>query len=398
MPKYSPEDIYLSELRPATQAIRGGYLSYAESHSEPLYLTSSFVFESARQAADRFNGSEPGNIYSRFTNPTVRIFEERLAGLECAESCVATSSGMAAVLAIIFTFLKSGDEIVCSRSVFGATLVMFNNLQKFGIRTRFVSQTDVGEWEAAVNASTKLLFLETPSNPLCEIGDIRNLAKISNRVGALLVVDNCLCTPALQVPLRLGADLVIHSATKYLDGQGRCIGGAICGAKALIQQVHANLRSAGFSMSPFNAWVFLKGLETLGIRMEAHSRNARTVAEWLSDHPSIQRVYYPGLISHPQYDLAAEQQSEFGGILSFSVRGARDEAWRLIDNTRLLSITANLGDTKTTITHPATTTHSRLTKEEKISAGISENLVRLSVGLEDVRDILNDLEIAFEAV
>ncbi|MCP3871512.1 MAG: O-succinylhomoserine sulfhydrylase [Gammaproteobacteria bacterium] len=383
----------------ATRAVRTGHEHTAENeNSEPIFATSSYVFESARQAAARFSGDEPGNIYSRFTNPTVRIFEERLAALEDGESCIATASGMSAILAICMGLLQAGDHIISSRSIFGTSVVLFTKyLSKLGIDTSFVSLTDISAWEAAIRPETRLLFLETPSNPLTEIADIQVLADLAHANGCLLVVDNCFCTPVLQKPLGMGADLVVHSATKYLDGQGRCVGGAVVGDSKIVgEEVFGFLRSAGPTMSPFNAWVFLKGLETLKIRMEAHSRNAMALAAWLYEQPSILRVHYPGLEDHPQYSLARRQQKAAGGVVSFEVKGGREQAWKLIDSTRLLSITANLGDTKTTITHPATTTHGRLSEQEKALAGISEGLIRVAVGLEDIHDLTNDLALGLE--
>lgn len=387
-------DDYEAEWGPATRAIRTGHARTPESeHSEPIFPTSSYVFSSAAEAAATFGGERKGNIYSRFTNPTVRTFEERLAGLEGGESCVATSSGMAAILTTCMGVLQAGDHMVSSASIFGSTVVLFNKyLARFGIETSYVSLTDLAAWEKAIKPNTKLLFIETPSNPLTEIGDIKALAELAHRKGCLLAVDNCFCTPILQKPLELGADIVIHSATKYLDGQGRCMGGAVVGdGKIVGEDVFGVLRTAGPTMSPFNAWVFLKGLETLKIRMAAHTENATALATWLEQHPGVERVYYPGLPSHPQYALAQAQQSGAGGILSFVVPGGREAAWRVIDSTRMLSITANLGDTKTTITHPATTTHGRLSDEERDFAGISQGLVRVAVGLEDIVDIQRDL-------
>ena len=375
-----------------TLAVRAGQVRSSEGEqSEAIFPTSSFTYNSAAQAAARFGGTEPGNIYSRFTNPTVRTFEERLAALEGGEQCVATSSGMAAILATCMGLLKAGDHVVCSRAVFGTTVVLLDNFfAKFGVETSYVSLTDYAGWEAAIRPETKLLLLETPSNPLVEVADIPRLAELAHRNDCLLAVDNCLSTPALQQPLKLGADIVIHSATKYIDGQGRALGGAVVGNKELMAQVYAFLRSAGPTMSPFNAWIFLKGLETLKLRMRAHSDNALQLAQWLEQQPGIKRVFYPGLASHPQHELAAQQQSGFGGIVAFEVAG-KEEAWRIIDATRIISITANLGDAKSTITHPATTTHGRLTPEQKSDAGISDGLVRISVGLEDVEDIKADL-------
>jgi O-succinylhomoserine sulfhydrylase len=376
-----------------TLALREGQLRTDEgAHGEPIFTTSSYVFDSAAQAAARFSGDEPGNIYSRFTNPTVRSFEQRLAAMEGAERCVATASGMAAILSTVMALLEAGDEIISSRSVFGTTNVLFEKyLQKFGIKTTFVSLTDMGQWEAAITSKTKLLFLETPSNPLCEVANVVHLAELAHNHGALLVVDNCFCTPALQRPLEFGADIALHSATKFLDGQGRCIGGAVCGRNELMEEVFGFLRSAGPTMSPFNAWVFLKGLETLSLRMQAHSANALRLADWLEQHVAVEKVFYAGLSSHPQHLLAREQQSAFGGVLSFRVKGGREQAWGVIDDTRFLSITGNLGDAKTTITHPATTTHGRLSDEAKAEAGISENLIRVAVGLEHIDDIKADL-------
>jgi O-succinylhomoserine sulfhydrylase len=378
----------------STRAIRTGHHRTPEGeHGEPIFPTSSFVFGSAAEAAARFSGDEPGNIYSRFTNPTVRNFEQRLAALEGGECCVATASGMAAILATCMGLLKSGDHIVSSQSVFGSTILLFNKyLSRFGIETSFVPLSDFEAWRRAIRPSTRLLFLETPSNPLTEVADISRLSELAHTSKCHLVVDNCFCTPALQLPLALGADIVIHSATKYLDGQGRCVGGAVVGGSELVgEEVHGVLRTAGPTMSPFNAWVFLKGLETLELRMRAHSRNAQLLAEWLEQHPGIERVYYPGLASHPQYELAQRQQSAPGSIVSFDLKGGLPAAWSLIDATRMLSITANLGDTKTTITHPATTTHGRLSDEQRTGAGIGRGLVRVAVGLENIEDIQRDL-------
>ncbi|WP_127477459.1 O-succinylhomoserine sulfhydrylase [Sulfurivermis fontis] len=377
-----------------TLAVRAGQVRTAEGeHSEPIFPTSSFRFDSAAQAAARFGGSEAGNIYSRFTNPTVRTFEQRLAALEGGERCVATSAGMAAILSTCMGLLKSGDHIVSSRAIFGSTVVLFDNFMgRFGVQASYVPLTDLAAWEAAIRPNTRLLFVETPSNPLTEVADIRALADIAHRHGCLLAVDNCFCTPALQQPLKLGADIVIHSATKYIDGQGRCLGGAVVGSEALVgKEVFGFLRTAGPTMSPFNAWVFLKGLETLKLRMQAHSANALALALWLEQQPQVARVYYPGLSSHPQHELASRQQKGYGGIVAFEVKGGREQAWAVIDATRMLSITANLGDAKSTITHPATTTHGRLSPEQKSEAGIGEGLIRISVGLEEVDDIKADL-------
>lgn len=383
-----------------TRAVRTGHRRTAEGeHDEPIFTTSSYVFASAAEAAARFSGEKPGNIYSRFTNPTVRTFEERLAALEGGEKCVATASGMAAILSTCLALLKSGDHIVSSRNVFGPTVLLFNNyLGRFGVETSYVSLTDYAAWDKAIKPNTRLLYLETPSNPLTEIADIARLAKLAHAKGCLLVVDNCFCTPALQLPLALGADIVIHSATKYLDGQGRCIGGAVVGdAERVGKDVYGFMRTCGPSLSPFNAWVFLKGLETLSLRMQAHCAQAQKLAEWLEQQPRVQRVYYPGLASHPQHVLAKQQQTGFGGIVSFELKGGKEPAWRLIDSTRLISITANLGDTKSTITHPATTTHGRLTPEQRAEAGISDGLIRVSVGLEDIGDLKRDLATGLQA-
>jgi len=378
----------------ATRAVRAGQVRTAEGeHSEPIFPTSSYVFGSAAEAAARFSGEDPGNIYSRFTNPTVRTFEDRLATLEGAECCVATSSGMAAILATCIGLLKSGDHIISSRSIFGTTTVLFTNfMAKLGIETTFVELSDLSAWKAAVRPETKLFFLETPSNPLTEIVDIKALSLIAHEHDCLLAVDNCFCTPALQQPIKLGADIVIHSATKFLDGQGRCVGGAVLGTKEIVgTDVYGFLRTAGPTMSAFNAWVFLKGLETLPLRMKAHSENALELARWLEQQDAVERVYYPGLESHPQYELAKQQQSGFGGLLSFELKGGKEAGWKLIDATQFISITANLGDTKTTITHPATTTHGRLTPEQKQEAGIADGLIRVAVGLEDIEDLKKDL-------
>ncbi len=377
-----------------TLAVRAGQVRTGEGEqSEPIFPTSSFTFESAAQAAARFGGEEPGNIYSRFTNPTVRTFEQRLAALEGGESCVATSSGMAAILSTCMGLLKAGDHIVSSRAVFGTTVVLFNNyLGKFGVETSYVPLTDYDAWEQAIRPNTRLLFLETPSNPLTEVADIRRLAELAHSRGCLLVVDNCFCTPALQQPLKLGADIVIHSATKYIDGQGRAMGGAVVGNAELVgNQVYGFLRSAGPTMSAFNAWIFLKGLETLKLRMRAHSDNALALAQWLEQQPGVKRVYHPGLSSHPQHALATAQQSGYGGIVSFELEGGKEQAWKVVDGTRVISITANLGDTKSTITHPASTTHGRLTPEQRLDAGIADGLLRISVGLEEVEDLKQDL-------
>jgi len=362
-------------------------------HSAAIHPTSSFVFHTAAEAAKVFSGEAPGNVYSRFTNPTVQAFEKRLAVMEGGESCIATASGMAAILTLCMSVLKAGDHLLVSKSVFGATINLFNNiLSRFGVAVSYVELASVEAWKAALRPETKLLFVETPSNPLAEIADIRALADLAHAHGALLAVDNCFLTPVLQQPLKLGADFVIHSATKYLDGQGRCVGGAVVGDSQKVgKDVLAFMRSAGPCMSPFNAWVFLKGLETLALRMRAHNESAQKLAEWLVQQPRVQRVFYAGLPSHPGHALAKSQQRGFGGVVSFEVAGGREAAWKLIDSTRLCSITANLGDTRTTITHPATTTHGRVTPEARAAAGITESLVRIAVGLEDFDDITADL-------
>ncbi|AFJ03602.1 O-succinylhomoserine sulfhydrylase [Methylophaga frappieri] len=379
----------------ATRAVRAGHQRTNEGeHAEPIFPTSSFVFDSAEQAAARFGGDEPGNIYSRFTNPTVRTFETRLAQLEGGESCVATASGMSAILSTFMSLCVSGDHIVSSRSIFGTTRVLFDKyLSRFGLHTDYVPLTDIAAWEQAIKPNTKMLFLETPSNPLNEIADLAALSALAKKHGCLLVVDNCFCTPALQLPLQLGADIVIHSATKYLDGQGRCIGGAVIGdAQTVGEEVYGFLRTAGPTMSAFNAWTFLKGLETLEIRMQTHSASAMHLAQWLSAHPKVNQVFYAGLPTHPQHLLAKRQQSAFGGIIAFEVKGGREAAWKTINATQWLSITANLGDTKTTITHPATTTHGRVSPEDRLASGITDGLIRLSVGLESVADIQAELQ------
>ncbi len=389
-----PQDSDCPELGFASLAVRAGQVRTAEGeNAEPIFTTSSFTYNSAAQAAARFAETEPGNIYSRFTNPTVRTFEQRLAALEGGAACVATASGMAAILATCLGLLQSGDHIVSAGNIFGSTVSLFSKyLRRCGITTTFVPLTDLDAWQAALRPETRLLFLETPSNPLTELADISALAELAHDHGALLAVDNCFCTPALQRPLALGADLVIHSATKYLDGQGRCLGGAVVGDERQVgKDILGFLRTAGPSMSPFNAWVFLKGLETLPIRMRAHCANAQRVAEWLELQPAVERVHYPGLPSHPQHALAGRQQRGYGGIVSFEVSGGRDAAWRVIDSTRLLSITANLGDAKSTVTHPASTTHGRLSQSERDRAGVREGLIRVSVGLEDCDDIVADL-------
>ncbi|MCE5387983.1 MAG: O-succinylhomoserine sulfhydrylase [Acidithiobacillus sp.] len=389
-----------SKLHPETLAIRTGiHRTQEQEHSEALFLTSSFVFDSAEEAADRFAGRAPGNIYARFTNPTLRTLEERLAAMEGAEDCVATASGMAACLTVCMGTLQAGDHIVASRSLFGTTIQLLQKiLGRFGVETSFVPLTDLDAWRAALRPNTRMLFLETPSNPLTEVGDLAALAELAHGHDALLVVDNCFCTPILQQPLAFGADLVLHSNTKYIDGQGRTLGGAICGSKALLEGPRNFVRTAGTSLSPFNAWVQYKGLETLALRMERHCANAAILAQWLQDRPEVEQVYYPGLADHPQADLVRKQQRLPGAILSFAVRGGQPAAWALMDQLTLFSRTANLGDAKSTITHPASTTHSRVSPEERSAAGIGDGLLRLSVGLEHVEDLRADLENAFCAL
>ncbi len=382
-----------ANLRGETLAVRAGQeRSQFGEHAEALYLTSSFVFDNAAQAAARFSGAEEGNVYSRFTNPTVTMFQTRLAALEGAEACVATASGMSAILATVMALLKAGDHVVAARGIFGASQQLFGTIMpRFGVNTTFVAGNDPADFRAASRPETKLVFIETPSNPLTEVYDIAALAAVAHAAGALLVVDNCFCSPALQRPLAFDADLVIHSATKYLDGQGRVLGGAVCGGKALVEEVFKFLRTAGPTLSPFNAWVILKGMETLKIRMQAQSANALELARRLEAHPAVARVFYPGLASHPQHALAMRQQASGGAIVAFEVEGGRDAAWRVIDQCRLLSITANLGDVKTTLTHPASTTHGRISPEARAESGITEGLLRVAVGLEAVDDIEADL-------
>jgi O-succinylhomoserine sulfhydrylase len=376
-----------------TLAVRAGqHRSPEGEHGEAMFLTSSYVFRSAADAAARFAGEVSGNVYSRYTNPTVRAFEERIAALEGAEQAVAPASGMAAILAIVMSQCSAGDHVLVSRSVFGSTISLFEKyLKRFGIEVDYPPLADLAAWEAAFKPNTKLLFVESPSNPLAELVDIAALAEIAHARKALLVVDNCFCTPALQQPLKLGADIVMHSATKYIDGQGRGLGGVVVGRKAEMEAVVGFLRTAGPTLSPFNAWMFLKGLETLRVRMQAHSASALELAQWLETQPGIERVYYAGLPSHPQHELARRQQSAFGAVVSFEVKGGKEAAWRFIDATRVISITTNLGDTKTTIAHPATTSHGRLSPQERANAGIRDNLIRVAVGLEDVADLKADL-------
>ncbi|MCB1854742.1 MAG: O-succinylhomoserine sulfhydrylase [Pseudomonadales bacterium] len=390
----------LDDARLETLAVRSGISRTAEGeHAEPIFLTSSYVFASAADAAARFAGTADGNVYSRYTNPTVRSFEQRIAALEGGERAVGTASGMAAILSTCMALLKRGDHVVCSRDVFGTTVNLFARyMAKFGVDVSFVPLLQMDAWRDAVRPDTAMLFVETPSNPLCEVADLAALSSLARENGALLVVDNCFCTPALQTPLALGADIVVHSATKYLDGQGRCVGGAVVGSAAHMDEVLTFLRTCGPTMSAFNAWVFLKGLETLRLRMEVHSRSALELATWLRERPEVERVYYAGLPDHPGHQLACRQQSAFGGVLSFALRGGRQEAWTFIDAVRIMSLTANLGDAKTTIVHPATTTHGRLTPEQREAAGIGENLVRIAVGLEHVDDLRADLQRGFAAL
>lgn len=384
----------MNEFEFDTLAIRAGHeQSSFQEHSEAIFPTSSFTFKSAEEAAARFSGEEKGYFYSRIANPTISCFQERLTALEGGESCVATSSGMSAIMAVMLGVLKAGDHVVSSRSIFGTSTILFSNiLEKFAIGFDFVDLSDLDAWEKAIKPNTRLLFAETPSNPITELVDIGALSGLAHANNAKLVIDNCFCTPALQRPLELGADIVVHSATKYLDGQGRCLGGAVVGDKKTVgEDVFSILRTGGVAMSPFNAWVFTKGLETLNLRMKAHCENALSLAEWLQEQPGIETVYYPGLASHPQYELAKQQQSGYGGIVSFVVKGGREAAWKVVNSTNLLSITANLGDTKSTITHPASTTHARLSQQQRDDALISDGLLRISVGLENIQDIKNDL-------
>ena len=384
----------------ATLAVRAGQRRTPEAeHSEALFPTSSYVFRSAADAAARFSGEMPGNVYSRYTNPTVRIFEERIAALEGAEQAVAASSGMAAILALVMSLCSAGDHVLVSRSVFGSTISLFDKyFKRFGVEVDYPQLSDLDSWAAACKPNTKLFFVESPSNPLAELVDIAALAELAHASGALLAVDNCFCTPALQKPLTLGADIVVHSATKYIDGQGRCLGGVVAGKSKLMQEVVGFLRTAGPTLSPFNAWVFLKGLETLQVRMRAHCASAQAIAEWLEQQPGVERVYYAGLPSHPQYGLAKRQQKAFGAVVSFEVKGGKEGAWSFIDATRMISITANLGDTKTTIAHPATTSHGRLTPEARAAAGIRDSLIRVAVGLEEIEDIKADLALGLAAL
>ena len=385
----------MADQKPDTLGVRaGGIRSDFQEHSEALALTTSFVYKDAAEAARKFANEEPGNIYSRFTNPTVTMFQSRLAALEGAEACVATATGMAAVATTVFGLLKQGDHLIAARGVFGTVVPLFDQiLAKFGVTTTWVELTDLDAWRKAIRPNTRLLFAETPSNPVCEVADIAGLAGIAHDAKAILAIDNCMCSPALQRPIELGADLVIHSATKYLDGQGRVLAGAICGRADLVNgSLFPFVRTAGPAISPFNAWICLKGMETLRLRMDAQSKNALAIASWLESHPKVERVHYPALESHPQHALAMRQQSAGGAVLSFVLKGGREAAWKVIDNTKLISITANFGDVKSTICHPATTTHGRIPAKERDASGIVEGLVRLGIGLEDVSDVRTDLE------
>jgi len=376
-----------------TLAVRAGQHRTPESeHSDPLFFTSSYVFRTAADAAATFAGDKPGNVYSRYTNPTVHSFEERIAALEGGERAVATSTGMSAILATVMSLCSAGDHVLVSKSVFGSTISLFEKyFKRFGVQVDYVPLAELSGWDAAIKSNTRLLFVESPSNPLAELVDIAALAEIAHAKGALLVVDNCFCTPALQQPLRMGADVVVHSATKFIDGQGRAMGGVVVGRSEHMKEVVGFLRTAGPSLSPFNAWLFLKGLETLNIRMRAHCQSALELAQWLEQQDGVERVHYAGLESHPQHELAKRQQKAFGAVVSFEVKGGKEGAWRFIDATRLISITANLGDTKTTITHPSTTSHGRLSPQEREAAGIRDSLIRVAVGLEDVADLKADL-------
>ena len=385
----------LKNTKSETLAVRAGQVrTHADEHSEALFLTSSYVFNSCEDAAARFAGENDCSVYTRYTNPTVKNFEQRLAALESAEDCVATSSGMGAIMSLCLAHLRSGDHIVCSSDVFGSTVILLNNFfAKFGVEISYVKLTDMDAWDSAIKHNTRFLFIETPSNPLSQVGDIRAFADLAHRHEILLVVDNCFCSPALQKPLDLGADIIIHSATKYIDGQGRCLGGAVLGSEKHMESVRSLVRAGGPSLSPFNAWVFLKGLETLHLRMRAHSDSALFIAQWLEEQTSVETVFYTGLTSHPQHQLASSQQSQFGGVLSFRIIGDKLAAWQFINATKMISLTANLGDAKTTIIHPASTTHSRLNADEKMQAGITDNLIRVAVGLEAVEDIVADLSL-----
>lgn len=386
----------MSEYKDATNAVRAGIRQTQEQeNSEAIFMTSSFAYGSAEEAAGKFSGEDDGNVYSRFTNPTVELFEKRLAALEKGEAAIATSSGMAALMTLAYSLLSAGDRVVCSRNIFGSTVKFFNAYTvKFGVEVVYVDATDYAAWEEAINENTRFCYFETPSNPLYEVVDVDRVANLAHAKGALLCVDTVLATPALQNPLTQGADIVMQSATKFIDGQGRCLGGALIASQEIVNVFTAFMRSAGPCMSPFNAWVLLNGLETLSLRMTAHSANALKLAEYLESHPKVLKVNYGGLPSHKYHELAKQQQKDFGGLLSFEVAGGRESAWGFINSTKLMSITGNLGDTKTLVTHPATTTHGRLTDDEKLKAGITEGLVRISVGLEDIDDIIEDVKSA----
>ncbi|NRQ01548.1 O-succinylhomoserine sulfhydrylase [Marinobacterium sp. xm-d-530] len=401
-----PERIQFSDDHYAveTLAVRAGqWRSEEGEHSDAIFPTSSFVYSSAKEAADTFAGNIEGNVYSRFTNPTVQAFERRIAALEGGERAIATSSGMAGIMSLCLSLMKHGDHVVCSRSVFGSTVSLFEKyVSRAGIETTFVDPKDLNAWQSAVRPTTRMFFLETPSNPLAEVTDIQAVADVAHAAGAKLVVDNCFLTPALQKPLSLGADIVMHSATKHLDGQGRVVGGVVVGSDADMEEVFGFIRTAGSCLSPFNAWVFQKGLETLPLRMRAHSEAALEIAQWLESQPKVARVYYSGLASHPQHELAARQQSGFGAVLGFEVASdtlsQQEAAWSFIDATEVISITGNLGDVKSTITHPATTTHGRMSAEARAEAGIQDSLIRLSVGLENVDDLKRDLQRGLDAI
>ena len=388
------------DARFSTLAIRAGVdPSHHREHSEAIYTTSSFTFDTAEQAAEVFSGDEAGNVYSRYTNPSVRLFEERLAALEGGEDAVATASGMSAILALCLSVMRSGDHVVCSRDVFGSSLGLFaNTLSRLDIQCSFVALRDLDAWEQAIQPNTRLLFCETPSNPLSEIANLSALSDLARSVGAVFAVDNCFCTPALQKPLVFGADVVIHSATKYLDGQGRVLGGALVGHKDLMEEARSFVRVCGPSMSPFNAWIFTKGLETLELRMRAHCENAQALATWLKDQTPVTKVFYSGLVDRSDHALASKQQTGFGGVLAFELADGQDQAFCFINGTELMSLTANLGDVKTTITHPATTTHCRLSAEQKQSSGISSSLIRIAVGLEHIDDLIEDCSRGFRAL
>ncbi len=390
----------MSDYQDLTNIIHAGVSQTQEQeNSEAIFMTSSFAYSSAAEAGSKFSGDVDGNVYSRFTNPTVSLFEKKLAALEKAEAAIATSSGMSALMTMAYSLLSSGDRVVCSRNIFGSTVKFFDAYtKKFGVDVVYVDATDYAAWEREITNSTRLCYFETPSNPLYEVVDVQRVASIAHANGALLCVDTVLATPALQNPITQGADIVMQSATKFIDGQGRCLGGALISSQKIIDEFTAFMRSAGPCMSPFNAWVLLNALETLPLRIKAHSDNAQVLAEWLESHPKVSKVNYGGLPSHKYHEIAKRQQRGFGGLLSFEVLGGRESAWKVIDGTSLLSITGNLGDTKTLVTHPASTTHGRLTAEQKQEAGIVEGLIRISVGIEDVQDIINDLDKALEAI